>query len=256
MARPLIGITIDNVNSSIASGKYESNLAYSRAVAEAGGLPLLLPQEVELASHYVSLCDGLMLTGGDDALSEHFGFAAHPQAKCMDPQRQTFDLALLNALDQQPHRPVLGICLGMQLMALHGGGRLHQHLPDLLPDATAVHQNDQQHTIVIGISTYAVPTIPTNRITSDSDAVPCGVDLTLVSSSHHQAVDDPGRLRILAHSPDGIIEAIDDPHRPFYVGVQWHPERGRGLLNQDLIQRFVKACRHDRALSTRVSSMS
>ena len=64
MTRPLIGITIDNVESDIASGRYESNVAYSRAVVAAGGLPLLLPQEVELAVQYVDLCDGLMLTGG------------------------------------------------------------------------------------------------------------------------------------------------------------------------------------------------
>ena len=65
MICPVIGITVDNVDSNIISGKYESNVAYSRMVAEAGGLPLLLPQEIELAAYYVELCDGLMLTGGD-----------------------------------------------------------------------------------------------------------------------------------------------------------------------------------------------
>ncbi len=94
MKRPLIGITVDNVNSSLASGKYKSNVAYSRSVAEAGGIPLLLPQEVALAEYYVDLCDGLMLTGGDDILPEPFGVERHPEARCMEPQRQAFELSL------------------------------------------------------------------------------------------------------------------------------------------------------------------
>lgn len=86
MTRPLIGITVDNVLSDIASGRYESNVAYSRAVVEAGGLSLLLPQEVELAAAYVDLCDGLLLTGGDDARTEGFGVPAHALSRCIEPR--------------------------------------------------------------------------------------------------------------------------------------------------------------------------
>jgi putative glutamine amidotransferase len=47
----------------------------------------------------------------------------------------------------------------------------------------------------------------------------------LVNSAHHQAIRDPGPLaRINARAPDGVIEGIEDPHRPFCLGVQWHPE--------------------------------
>ena len=245
MARPLIGITVDNVDSNISSGKYESNLAYSRAIAAAGGLPLLLPQEVNLAVHYVNLCDGLMLTGGDDARSECFGVPAHPQARCIELRRQTFEMALLDALERRPQRPVLGVCLGMQLMVLHAGGRLNQHLPDTLPGAVDEHQNNHPHEVVVRIATLAVPVPRTGVLVGhESSAQIVNADLSIqtVMSSHHQAVDDPGCLRVIAHSPDGVIEAIDDPDRPFYVGVQWHPERSEGLFNQDLIQRFVNAC--------------
>ena len=239
MIRPVIGITVDNVESCISSGKYESNLAYSRMVAEAGGLPLLLPQEIELAAHYVELCDGVMLTGGDDARTESFGIPAHPQARCIDPRRQAFEFALLDALASRPQRPALGVCLGMQLMALYAGGRMNQHLPDTLPAAVEDHQHNQRHAVVLGIcesALLAAPGATVNLVRADLTG-------ETVVSSHHQAVEDAGPLRVIATSPDGVIEAIDDPRRPFYVGVQWHPERSEGVFNLDLIKRFVDACR-------------
>ena len=242
MTRPLIGITIDNVENDIASGRYESNVAYSRAVVEAGGLPLLLPQEVELAAQYADLCDGLILTGGDDARTEGFGVPAHPQARCIEPRRQTFELALLDALEKKPQRPVLGVCLGMQMMALHAGGRLNQHLPDTHANAVEEHQNNQRHSVVIGITASAMLPLP--------DGVPLSGEVLAsqtVVSSHHQAVEDAGRLRIIATSTDGVIEAIDDPARLFYLGVQWHPERSEGLFNLGLIRRFVEVCAGSRA---------
>jgi putative glutamine amidotransferase len=71
---------------------------------------------------------------------------------------------------------------------------------------------------------------------------------TTIVSAHHQGVTDPGRLRTVALAPDGVIEAIDDPKRPFYVGVQWHPERGGDdALSLGLLRRFVDACRAARA---------
>ncbi len=240
MTRPLIGITVDNVDnvhnvdSSIATDKYESNADYSRAVVAAGGLPLLMAQDCQLASHYVERCDGILLTGGRDIRSESFGVPAHPLSRCMDPERQMFELALLEALAAQPQRPVLGICLGMQLMAMHAGGRMNQHLPDTLANAADTHQDNHPHPIVIGIeASVLLDGVPVTR-----DAITAET----VVSSHHQGVVDAGSLRVVATSADGVIEAIDDPTRAFYLGVQWHPERSDGLLNRDLIKRFVHAC--------------
>lgn len=238
MPPPIIGITVDNVDSNIASGKYESNVAYSRMVAEAGGLPLLLPQEVELAEYYVDLCDGVMLTGGDDARTAELGVPAHPQARCIDPLRQSFEFALLDALRQRPQRPALGVCLGMQLMALHAGGRMNQHLPDSLPNAAEDHQDNHRHPVRLAIRTSVLLDSPGAAV----DLLTADLNGETVVSSHHQGVEDPGQLRILATSFDGVIEAIDDPQRPYYLGVQWHPERGDGVFNFDLIQRFVAAC--------------
>ncbi|MDZ4820632.1 MAG: gamma-glutamyl-gamma-aminobutyrate hydrolase family protein [Planctomycetota bacterium] len=241
MTPPLIGITVDNRDGSsnhVNGEKYESNLAYSRAVAAAGGLPLLLPQEAELAAYYVNLCDGLLLTGGSDVRMEEFGVPAHPESRCMTPRRQKFELALLEALASKPRQPTLGICLGMQLMALHADGKLHQHLPDLLTDAEAVHQNNHRHSVILQTSASVMLNAPNGKETLSTQSL----EVETVVSSHHQGVTDAGRLRVVATAPDGLIEAIDDPKRPYYLGVQWHPERGEGLLNVDLIQRFVESC--------------
>lgn len=237
MIRPLIGISVDNVLNNIDSGRYESNVNYSQAVAKAGGLPILLPQVMELVDHYVERIDGLLLTGGDDAHTEHFGDPAHPLSRCIEPGRQRFELALLEALMAFPQRPVLGVCLGMQIMALHAGGRLNQHLPDTLANAVEVHQNDRPHLIVVTTMNSAILG-EWNQEPGQQPDLSC----ESVVSSHHQAVMDAGRLRVVAHSVDGVIEAIDDPLRSFYVGVQWHPERGgEGFFNLDLIRRFVNA---------------
>lgn len=224
MPKPLIGITADNRDNTADSGRYEVGIRYTRAVAEAGGLPLVLPHEPQLASEYVRLCAGIILTGGNDADTTAFGSPVHACAKRIDPRRQAFELAMLDAIDQA-RRPALGICLGMQLMTLHAGGRINQHLPETLPSA-ADHQDKREHPIVLRVRDSAL-----------------GNDGSLmVSSSHHQGMVDPGSLRVVAVSPDGVIEAVDDPARDFYLGVQWHPERGgNDPLNWGLIARFVQA---------------
>lgn len=243
MTRPLIGITVDNKNDSASSNRYESSIHYSRGIAAAGGLPLLLPQEPALADEFVALCDGILLTGGSDPRMERFGKRMHPQASPVDAGRQEFELALLAALDRAAGKPALGVCLGMQFMALHAGGDLNQHLPETLATATD-HQRDNRHAICVLAPDSVVLREPR---APKPGPVPAEAELTVVSW-HHQAVSDAGRLRTVATAPDGVIEAIDDPSRPFYLGVQWHPERGgEGRLNRDLLRRFVAAALADRS---------
>ncbi len=148
---------------------------------------------------------------------EHWSIPTHPRARTIDPARQEFELALLRALDSRPGEAVLGVCLGMQLMGLHRGGRLDQHLPDSLPSAGS-HSDCAVHGV-------------------------CGaLGEGRVHSNHRQALVDPGDLEIVARAPDGVIEAVRDPARPFYVGVQWHPERTDDeVLGPGIIRRLVEA---------------
>lgn len=237
MNRPLIGITVNNQQHAATSGQYESAIAYSRAVALAGGVPVLLPHEPEMAGRYLHLCDGIVLTGGADAAMEMFGQVTHPQSKLMDPRRQAFEVALLKAAAEQLDKPVLGICLGMQLMALHAGGKLNQHLPETLGEAAAIHQSNSRHAIELRHA--------------ESAAFGWSRGLGHVVSSHRQAVADAGSLCVIAAALDGVVEAVADFSRPFYLGVQWHPERGGDsdcpLLNRGIFQRLVQAAARAKA---------
>ena len=195
MTRPLIGITTD-----VHGDRYQVAVPYATAVRMAGGTPVLLPCEADCAADYLRRCDGVVLTGGDDPIMEQWGLPTHPEARKVDPRRQAFDLAILAAADVVHDRPVLGICLGMQLMGLHHGGALDQHLPETLP-TSGLHWPGSTHDI--------------------RGALGDGV----VHSHHHQALSDAGGLRVVATATDGVIEAVRDDDRPFYLGVQWHPER-------------------------------
>ncbi len=233
---PRIGITVDNLDNTAASDRYDVGLGYGRAVAAAGGVPLLLPHEMAAAEDYVNLCDGLILTGGVDPDTTLLpgdwpGHAPlHPSARVMDPGRQHFESALLELWDRQkPDAPLLGICLGMQLLALHHGGTLNQYLPDTHPQEVVARHRKAEHAI---------------NIRGDQDLLPACDDP--IVSHHQQVVADPGDLRVAAVAEDGIIEAVCDPARPFRLGVQWHPERSSAPdhpLGPGLIRKFVEAAR-------------
>jgi len=232
---PVIGITVDNLNNTAASGRYDCGIGYGQAVARFGGTPVLLPHEISRVDQYLALCHGFIFTGGVDPDTRAFGQPVHPNARLMDPQRQQFELALIAKLQQEkPDVPCLGICLGMQLMALHAGGSLNQYLPDTMGQAAAIHSGHQAHAIVLEHHAAA-------NLLQDNDHDSDGL---CVVSHHQQAVDDAGTMRVIGRAPDGVIEAIDDPQRRWYLGVQWHPERGAdGPLNQQLLQLFIAAVR-------------
>ncbi len=197
--RPLIGITADLL------GDYARNRrTYLDMVAAAGGIPVILPPNAALREEMLDRVDGVVITGGDDIDVSRFGIPLHPKAECMPPERQDAEFALLKALDARPDKPVLGICLGMQLMGVHRGNQLIQHLGDLLPDADR-HRNDAIH-----------PVEAERGSLLKSGAV---------RSWHHQAISEAKGFDIIARSDDGVIEGIVDPSRRFYLGVQWHPER-------------------------------
>ena len=191
--------------------------AYVNSVKEAGGVPFLIPHIPELAADALDALDGVLLTGGDDIDMRDFDQVLHAKADLMPPLRQRGEFALLRALDQRPTLPVLGICLGMQLMGVHNGCPLIQHLHDVI-------SNGDRH---VG-----------NKIHSITGSIGSGQ----VTSSHHQALASAGPFETLALSDDGVLEAIRLANRSFYVGVQWHPERTQDQeLGLGIIQKLVNA---------------
>ncbi len=221
MDRPIIGILSDRAAN---ADRLHCQQNYVTAVEQARGAAVILPHQRDAIQQYLGICDGFVLAGGDDPDTRAFGRPIHPQAQLTHAARQQFELALLEALDNAPH-PVLGICLGMQMMALHHGGAIDQHLADSLQPHAAERHRDGQH--------------PVQCLVADH---PLLRSAGMVGSHHHQAVTQPGSMRIVGLSDDRIIEAIDLPDRPgMYLGVQWHPERTtEPAFGQHLFDQLVK----------------
>lgn len=220
--KPVVGILAD-IQTFNGRPRHVITSHYTERVVAAGGVPIVMPPTEAALFDQLALCDAVVLVGGDDPCTESFGEPTHTSAVAVDPLRQCVETMLLEHLAvHQPDLPVLGVCLGMQMMALVAGGHLNQNLPD-------THQShgdhwDNGHEIV---PTGGVPLSP-----------------GIVHSMHRQAIDDPGSLTVLALAHDGVIEAVGDPKRTFYVGVQWHPERTACKpLGQELFGRFVAAAR-------------
>ena len=225
--RPIIGIAPDLSEPRPGRLRAEVGLAYAQAIWDAGGMPLILPPIVELIPEQLFLCRGWVLTGGDDPSTEPFGAPTHPKATPVHPARQRYETALLQALTLRPQTPALGVCLGMQMMALAAGGTLDQHLPETLP-THEVHWANSVHPV------HAEP----------RSGSPILLANARVTSHHRQAVRDPGAMRVIARSQDGVIEAIDHPGARFFLGVQWHPERTDDpALGQGIFSQLVAAAR-------------
>lgn len=183
---------------------------YSDAVRAAGGVPLLVPpQEPEAAAMVVDRLDALVLTGGPDLDATLYNEAPHETNDEPREQRDTFEIALYRAA-RDAGLPVLGICRGLQVMAVAEGGSLVQHLPDV---------SEVTHRLERGTFVDHEARFEPGSLAHDLFG-----DTAVVNSSHHQAVADPGRLRVTGWAPDGTIEVCEDPAARFLLGVQWHPE--------------------------------
>ncbi len=209
-ARPLIA-----VNGILEEGEQPTlRLAnrYAEAVLRAGGIPLAIPPigGADDVRALLESVDGLLLTGGDDFDMQRLGLGpTHLAARPVPGVKQDFDVALASAALEHGV-PVLGICYGMQLLALVEGGSLHQHLPEDRPGSRD-HAGGARHPVGIQPDTTLGALL--------------GVQRLEVVSRHHQAVSATGRSwRVAARDDQGLIEAIERADHPFALGVQWHPE--------------------------------
>jgi gamma-glutamyl-gamma-aminobutyrate hydrolase PuuD len=224
MNRPIIGITVDYNDKGTC---YESPYAYATSVERAGGLPVMLPYrgDLSLVPRYADLVDGIVFSGGNDLSPKSYGEDWHPKAIPIDPARERFELALIAEIERR-RTPMLGICLGSQLLNIHRGGSLVQFLPELSRDGAIEHRKTGGDAGRDGTSGP-----PPNRhdVTLDPESIAAraiGRTHVSVNTSHKQAVKTLGRgLRVIAKSPDGIIEGTEDSTYPLMLGVQWHPER-------------------------------
>jgi gamma-glutamyl-gamma-aminobutyrate hydrolase PuuD len=227
MAKPLIGITTYVEPASWGSWHVEAALvpyAYVRAVERAGGRAVLVPPDEDGIEEVLDALDGLVFSGGNDMEPEEYGAEPHPATTGTNPERDRGELALLEAALARD-LPVLAICRGFEVLNVARGGDLVQHLPEIV--------GHEEHRETVGeFSEHTVRVDPSSRIGDIAGAV---------KSHHHQGIGRIGNgLRDVAWAADGTVEAIEDPEKPFVVGVLWHPEAGE---DQRLFARLVEAAR-------------
>jgi putative glutamine amidotransferase len=184
---------------------------YADSVARAGGVPVLLPPQAPAdAVEVVARLDGLVITGGADVDPARYGAEPHPRTVAWRTDRDAWELALLEAADAR-ELPVLGICRGMQVMAVHRGGALEQHLPDAVGHEHHSPGGDE-------FGDVEVVTEAGSRL-----RMLLG-DRQLVGCHHHQGVREHPGFTAVAHAADGTLEAMEGAGDRFEVAVQWHPE--------------------------------
>jgi putative glutamine amidotransferase len=221
MTRPLIGLT--TYREQAAWGVWETRAdllhsEYSDTVVAAGGVPVLLPPSTadpESARAVVARIDGLVVSGGADVDPARYGAAPHERTAGWRPDRDAWEIALLDAAESDG-LPVLGVCRGMQLMAVRAGGSLDQHTPDLVG-------HDQHSPGGATFGTIEVSVADGSRvqgIVGSSVQVRC---------HHHQSVSEHPGFVASARAPDGTLEAMEAPGDRFCLAVQWHPEVGTEL---------------------------
>ena len=231
--RPIIGITcyveeaVRGVWKSMPHALLPHN--YVAQVERAGGIVVLIPPRVdaddEMARAILSRLDGLILAGGVDVDPGRYAAPPHPSVQEARPDRDALELALAT-VTRQRDKPVLGICRGMQVMAVAAGGTLVQHLPDLV--------GHDEHSPAPGV--YGSHSVRTVEGTTVSALLGHEV---VIPSYHHQSVSShPGYLAA-AWSPDGTLEAMEHPASRFRLAVQWHPEAGQ---DGRLFDALIRAC--------------
>ncbi len=148
-----------------------------------------------------------------------YGAEPHPRTANWRPDRDAWESALLDAADAVD-LPVLGVCRGMQLMAVHAGGSLDQHTPDLVG-----HDDHSPGGDVFG-------EVRGRHASPGAGSLRWSVDALSVSCHHHQSVAEHPGFEASARAADGTLEAMEAPGDRFCVAVQWHPETAAdvGLL--------------------------
>ena len=207
--KPVIGLT----------GNYgelacKLNEGYYKSIWRAGGVPVIIPPiaDTDVLINTLEHIDGLLLTGGADFNPLYAGEEPSPRLGGINAERDLPEL-LITQLAYNRQIPMLGICRGIQTLAMALGGKVQQDISDV---AQIRHSQDADRSE------------PTHSVTIEPDSTLFNIynkEKLFVNSFHHQAVCDPGeRFRVIARSADGIIEAIESREYKSIIGVQWHPE--------------------------------
>ena len=211
--RPLIGMLAGRreAGEDIVVGQ---NADYFEAIAAAGGIGMALDAETLAADDLPGLCDlfdGILLTGGADIDPARYGEEKLEPIRLAQPSLDAAEIHVARAALSQD-LPVLGICRGMQVMAVAAGGTLWQEIPRDVPGSLD-HRPGPAGRHVVSID-------PASRLAEIAGSLE-----VVMNSHHHQAVRSVAEpLRLVAWAPDGVPEALEAGSHRFAVAVQSHPE--------------------------------
>lgn len=210
---PLIGISswrqeVSEEGNPVAMDSAVAHVTYLKAVAKAGGIPVVLPQlDTSEIDALLDELPAVVLVGGPDVEPSLYGAARDERTITGSRDRDEFDVALARACVERDH-PMLAICRGIQVLNVALGGSLVQHLDEHMDRA---RYNETVHKVEV---------VPSSRLASI-----VGTESLAVNSLHHQAIDRIGdRLDVVGRADDGTVEAIEPAGTRHVLGVQWHPE--------------------------------
>lgn len=239
--------------------------AYGKAIEDAGGIPVIIPiiNYKPNISEIGRFADGFLFSGGDDIHPRNYGEELILKLTLSPDDRTEFEIALFNEA-LRLRKPMLGVCLGAQLINVALGGSLYQDIPTQVPKHLD-HRAEHPVFIKEGTLLHRIFNIPPtlmecgkgkNRDTKVISTLGGGnlsphdvgdfsrsfLSEVSVISAHHQAINSLGKwLSISASSSDGVIEAIEMADYPFLIGVQWHPERSpEDKYTRRLFKAFVE----------------
>lgn len=234
-SRPVIGIT--SYVEPVVRGDWLDQPStvlphnYVEHIERAGGIAVVLPPRPDaddsLVAGVMARLDGVVIAGGADIEPSRYAALPHPSAQAPRPDRDEFEIAVAR-VSAETRVPLLGICRGMQVMAVAAGGTLEQHLPDRVGHTA--------HSPAPGVyASHHVSVVEGTRLASV-----LGTDVLDVPTYHHQAVATHPGYTASAWHEDGTLEAMEDTAYDFRLAVQWHPEAG---ADTRLFDALVESCR-------------
>lgn len=206
--RPVIGITGNY-------GEETCKLAdrYYKSVITAGGVPVIIPPsaDTDVIINTLDRIDGLLLSGGADYNPLYCGEEPSPRLGGINSERDLPEL-IITRLAYNRQIPILGICRGIQTLAMALGGKVNQDIDGAtVKHSQSADRSEPTHTVSIATDSVLYTLYNKERMA--------------VNSFHHQAVREPGeRFRVTATASDGVIEAMESSEFKPVIGVQWHPE--------------------------------
>ncbi len=232
MFNPIVGISCGEDDLNFYLRKF-----YVKAVESIGGVPVLLPtvQRSFSREKYLSLLDGLILSGGGDVDPYYFKEEPVKELGEITPLRDEFEIFITKHFFMA-NKPILGVCRGIQVLNISLGGTIFQDINSQLSHPIKHFQQAPRwsttHSIRVVTGTKLGRLLPSQE--------------WRVNSFHHQGIKSPAPgFSASAFAPDGIIEGIEADHHPFAIGVQWHPECNwdGDVASYRLFQAFITACR-------------